>query len=64
MKTAIAQSFINSISYSDYRNKVTELFEDGKVSGNEQSEDLLHYTKLNEARMNRLDKNIDVSETI
>ena len=64
MKTAIAQSFINSISYSDYRNKVTELFEDGKVSGNEQSEDLLHYTKLNEARMNRLDKTIDVSETI
>ena len=64
MKTTIAQSFINSISYSDYRNKVTELFEDGKVSGNEQSEDLLHYTKLNEARMNRLDKTIHISETI
>ena len=64
MKTTIAQSFINSISYSDYRNKVTELFEDGKVSGNEQTEDLLHYTKLNEARMNRLDKTIHISETI
>lgn len=64
MKTTIAQSFINSISYSDYRNKVSELLEDGKVSGNEQSEDLLHYSKLNEVRMNRLDKTIHISESV
>lgn len=64
MKTTIAQSFIHSISYSDYRNKVTKLLESGKVSGNEQSEDLLHYTKLNEVRMNRLDKTIHVDDAI
>ena len=64
MKTTIAQSFINSISYSDYRNKVTQLLEDEKVSGNEQSENLLHYTKLNEFRMNRLDKTNHISELV
>ena len=30
--------------------------EEGKSTGNEQSEDLTHYSELNEVRMNRLDK--------
>ena len=64
MKTTIAQSFIHSISYADYRDKVSELFKNGKVSGNEQSESLLHYTQLNEARMNRLDKTISISDAV
>ncbi len=64
MKTTIANSFLNGISYSEYRNKVTELLKKDKSSGNEQSEDLLHYSKLNETRMNRLDKTIFVEKSI
>ena len=60
MKTTIANSFLNSMSYAEYRYKVAELLEQGKSSGNEQSEDLLHYSKLNETRMNRLDKTVQV----
>lgn len=60
--TTITSSFLNSISYSEYRNKVTQLLLQGKSSGNEQSEDLLHYSQLNETRMNRLDKTIHVGK--
>jgi hypothetical protein len=60
MKTIIAQSFNKSISYPEYRNIVTRLLSQGKSSGNDQSEELLHYSKLNETRMNRLDKTIAV----
>lgn len=62
--TTIASSFLESISYSEYRSKVTELLLQGKSSGNEQSDDLLHYSKLNETRMNRLDKTMHVGKTI
>ena len=60
MKTIIAQSFLNAISYSEYRNIISELIQQAKSSGDEQSEDLLLYSKLNETRMNRLDKTIHV----
>ena len=35
---------------------------DGKATGNNQSEDLTHYSQLNEKRMNRLDKTIMIPE--
>jgi len=60
--TTITSSFLNSISYSEYRSRVTELLQQGKSSGNEQSEELLNYSKLNETRMNRLDKTIHVGK--
>ena len=60
--TTITSSFLNSISYSDYRSKVTQLLREGKSSGNEQSSELLHYSLLNETRMNRLDKTIHVGK--
>jgi hypothetical protein len=60
--TTITASFLKSITYSEYRNQVTELLMQEKSSGNEQSDDLLNYSKLNEARMNRLDKTIHVGK--
>ncbi|MEO8515812.1 MAG: thioredoxin family protein [Flavobacterium sp.] len=60
--TTIASSFLNSISYTEYRHRVTKLLMEGKSSGNEQSDDLLHYSELNETRMNRLDKTIHVGK--
>jgi hypothetical protein len=38
------------------------LLQEGKSSGNEQSEALTHYSELNEVRMNRLDKTMKVSD--
>jgi thiol-disulfide isomerase/thioredoxin len=62
MKSGIAQSLSNSHSYSEYRNRVSSLIKEDKSSGNEQSEDLLHYSQLNDVRMNRLEKTIKISE--
>lgn len=62
MKVAVAQGLVNSHSYLQYRSIVTSLLVNGKVTGNEQSQDLVHYTELNEARMNRLDKKMVITE--
>lgn len=62
MKIAIAEGLLNSHSYTKYRAIVTRLLADGKSSGSEQSASLLHYSQLNEARMNRLDKKTAISE--
>lgn len=64
MKNLIESSLENSYDYLEYRKKVSDLLANGKSSGNEQSEDLLHYSQLNEVRMNRLDKTIVVPEDI
>lgn len=61
MKSIFAQSITNSCSYLEYRNTISLLIKEGKSTGNEQSEDLLHYSELNEVRMNRLEKTIKIS---
>lgn len=62
MKIAIAESLLKSHSYNKYRKIVSDLLAEGKTSGDMQSEELTHYTLLNETRMNRLDKKMVVSE--
>jgi hypothetical protein len=62
--TTIQQSLKNSFTYADYRNHVTALLAQGLSTGATQSEALTHYTTLNEARMNRLDKTIHIPEDI
>jgi thiol-disulfide isomerase/thioredoxin len=64
MQTIIKNSLKNSYSYSEYRNQVTSLLLQGKVTGLEQSESLTNYTALNEARMNRLEKTISLTEEV
>ncbi len=64
MKIAVAQSILKSHSYDKYRTIVSDLLIAGKVSGNEQSQDLVHYSELNEVRMNRLDKKMVVTEEV
>lgn len=63
MDTTLLQSLQNSFTYSEYRALVTARYEAGKVTGHEQSEALLHYTQLNQARMHRLDKTTTLTET-
>ncbi|CAM3779816.1 thioredoxin family protein [Flavobacterium cucumis] len=64
MINIIKQALENSFSYADYRKKVTGLIAEGKSTGHEQSEDLLHYSELNETRMNRLEKTIEVTDEV
>jgi hypothetical protein len=62
MKSIVAKALFNSHSYSEYRKLVTDLLSEGKSTGDQQFESLTHYTSLNEARMNRLEKTIKISD--
>ena len=63
--TSIIQSAIhNSFSYNEYRILVSKLIDEGKSTGNEQSADLLHYSELNEVRMNRLEKTLKMDTEV
>jgi hypothetical protein len=62
MSSIIETSIANSHSYVEYRTAVSALLKEGKSTGNEQSEDLTHYSELNETRMNRLDKTITIAD--
>ena len=61
MKKYIKEGLQTAISYSSYRTLVSDLIASGKSSGPIQSEDLLNYSKLNDRRMTRLDKTIQLS---
>jgi len=61
MKKYIKEGLQKAISYSSYRTLVSDLIASGKSSGPIQSEDLLNYSKLNDRRMTRLDKTIQLS---
>ena len=63
-RSLIENSLNKSYSYTQYREHVSTLLEEGLSTGNSQSEDLTHYTTLNEVRMNRLDKTIHVPDEI
>ena len=63
--TSLIENSLNkSYSYNQYRSHVTGLLEEGLSTGATQSEDLTHYSTLNEVRMNRLDKTIHVPDEI
>jgi hypothetical protein len=61
MKDIIVKSLANTFSYEDYRTRLQNLLTVGKTSGDEQSADLVHYSELNETRMNRLEKTIKIT---
>lgn len=62
MKTSVAKALFNSHSYPEYRKLVSDLLLEEKSTGNEQSDDLTHYSTLNETRMNRLDKTMKITD--
>lgn len=64
MDSLIEKSIANSFSYREYRDYVSTLLADGLSTGATQSEALTHYSTLNEVRMNRLDKTIEVPREI
>ena len=62
MKAIIEAALAKSMNYIQYRNLVSTLLAEGKATGPEQSEALLHYSSLNDTRMKRLDKTMVVTE--
>jgi len=64
MNSIIEKSLKESFSYQEYRDFVTDLAKEDKTTGHEQSEDLIHYTHLNETRLHRLDKTIQVDDEV
>lgn len=58
----IKDSLLRSMSYQTYRNTIKYLLKKGKSTGPNQSDDLLNYSKLNDKRMDRLDKTLKVLE--
>lgn len=62
MKKNIKEGLQKAISYASYRTLISNLITSGKSSGPIQSEELLNYSKLNDRRMRRLDKTIQLSQ--
>lgn len=60
MKSIIKNSLQKAITYSEYREMVSQLIKEGKSTGDIQSEELLNYSKLNERRMARLHKTLKI----
>lgn len=64
MNSNIKNSLDHSFSYEEYRNLLTNLLKVGKTTGNDQSEAMIHYAELNEARLHRLDKTMQVTDEV
>jgi thiol-disulfide isomerase/thioredoxin len=64
MIQTLNNALINSHSYPEYRKIIANLLQEEKASGAIQSEALVNYSRLNEARMHRLDKTIVIDNLI
>jgi hypothetical protein len=62
MEHIIENSLQSARSYEEYKALVLELMRDGKSTGPNQSEALYQYTKINNQRMKRLDKQTKLSK--
>lgn len=64
LQELIKKSFESGMTYAQYRAMTQDLLAENKTTGENQSEDMVHYTKLNEQRMHRLDKKIDLQPDV
>ena len=62
MKHILEKSLRTAQSYTEYKEMVLELLREGKSTGIIQNDDLVHFTKLNNQRMKRLDKQTKLNE--
>ncbi len=53
-----------SIAYSEYLKLIDDLLTRGKTTGGYQSEEMFNYGKLNRQRMKRLDKTVELSDSL
>ncbi len=66
VKTAIITRGIieNAYDYTEYRELIDNQLERNKTTGENHSEKMLHYTKMNVHRMRRLDKQIELKDEL
>lgn len=62
MEKIIQNSLKTAQSYNEYKEMVLQLINEGKSTGDNQNENLYNFTKLNNQRMKRLDKQTKLSE--
>ena len=62
MKELISNSLKTARTYQEYKQLILQLIKEGKSTGPVQSEDRFNYSKLNNQRMKRLDKQARLSE--
>ena len=63
--TAITRGVIeNAYTYQEYRNMIDERMAEGKTTGDNHSEAMLHYTKMNVHRMQRQDKRVKLTDDV
>lgn len=60
----IQEALKKGISYTEYRDLVTNLAKNGKSTGPTQTEELANFTKLNDRRMKRWDKMFKIDQTV
>lgn len=53
-----------ALSYSEYKNMIVDLFNNGKTTGEDQSQEMIDYTKMNIYRMNRLEKTVKLNQEL
>ncbi|MEO8933661.1 MAG: thioredoxin family protein [Xanthomarina sp.] len=63
MEQIIKDSLAKSMSYQAYRELMTKLVENESATGDDKSQDMVDYTKLNDQRMKRWDKTIKISDS-
>ncbi|MDX1671357.1 MAG: thioredoxin family protein [Balneolaceae bacterium] len=54
----------NAMSYREYRELIDDLLEKGKTTGPKQSEKMTEYTRMNVQRMNRLDRQVELNDSL
>ena len=54
----------NGMNYQHYRGLIHQLLQENKTTGDNQSEDFIHYTQLNEQRMNRTEKQVMITDEL
>lgn len=60
----ITRELINdSMTYAEYRQLVDDLYDSSKTTGENHSESMLNYTKMNIQRMKRLDKKTTLNDS-
>ena len=64
MKALLQRSLTEGMSYAAYYALMEELVEKGRTTGPNQSESMVHYTKMNLQRMKRLGKKVNIEPSL
>ena len=64
IKSLLKSALTSSLNYEEYKHLMQQLTDNNSTSGNEKSESLVEYTKLNNRRIKRWDKTLKLEESI